>query len=58
MILTSDGIPNNPTFVTEEWIAICVNDEHLEKVEFLIEVREEGIVICFNDPLKNNFLFE
>ena len=33
---------------------ICVNDEHLLKAPFPIEVAEEGIEICVNDehPLK------
>ena len=28
---------------------ICDNNEHLEKVESLILVTEEGIMICVND---------
>ena len=35
--------------LNDDWIKICVNDEHPEKALFPIEVTEEGIVICVND---------
>ena len=30
-------------------IVICVNDENLEKIEFLIEATDDGIAICVNE---------
>lgn len=33
----------------EERIVICVNDEYLEKAEFLISVTDEEKAICAND---------
>ena len=38
-----------PNEVTEEGMAICVNDEHPEKAQSPILVTEERIVICVND---------